>query len=347
MMLKALTTISACCILLVSLLSCGGKVNNSATEPTVAKDDFGPVVHTNNLKATTMVATPDNKFEKGKNVIYATAFLYAWDEIRQNSKGPLKIDEPATTDLGLVNSSTAHENTLLKGEYTSSYVQGIDGLVAEAYFKKLLPFKNKFSKSTTPLKFKGTNVANFEMSHYDDADIKKQLSILYYKDDGNFIIRLQPKEVEHEIILLMQPKYANTFSAIIAGANKLIAIGNKESGIAESRGLYTFNEGDYFCAPLIDFNVETNYTGIEGHKVFTNGRWFTMITAYQRTAFVLNEEGAKVESEAHIAADSAGKVVTKNLVFNKPFVVMLKRKNAPNPYFALLVDNAELLVPFK
>jgi hypothetical protein len=346
-MLRALTTISACCILLISLLSCGGEVNNSATAPTAEKDDFGPLVHTDNLKATTMVPSPDNKFEKGKNVIYATAFLYAWDEIRRNSKGPLKIDEPATTDLGLVNSSTAHENTLLKGEYTSSYVQGIDGLVAEAYFKKLLPFKDKFRKSTTHLKFKGTNVANFEMSHYDDEDIKKQLSILYYKDDGDFIIRLQPKDVEHEIILIMQPNYANTFSAIIAEVNKLIAKGNKESSVAENSSLYTFNYEDYFCMPVIDFNVETNYTGIEGRKVFTNGRWFTMMTASQRTALVLNEEGAKVESEAHIAADSAGKVVIKKLVFNKPFVVMLKRKNAPNPYFALLVDNAELLVPFK
>ena len=36
----------------------------------------------------------------------------------------------------------------------------------------------------------------------------------------------------------------------------------------------------------------------------------------------------------------------KNLVFDKPFLVMIQRTGASQPYFALWVANAELLVPF-
>ena len=32
-------------------------------------------------------------------------------------------------------------------------------------------------------------------------------------------------------------------------------------------------------------------------------------------------------------------------VFDKPFLIMLQRKDAEMPYFALWVDNTELLMP--
>ena len=37
----------------------------------------------------------------------------------------------------------------------------------------------------------------------------------------------------------------------------------------------------------------------------------------------------------------------QNLVFDEPFLVMIQRTDASQPYFALWVGNAELLVPFQ
>jgi len=34
------------------------------------------------------------------------------------------------------------------------------------------------------------------------------------------------------------------------------------------------------------------------------------------------------------------------MIFDKPFLVVLRREGAKAPYFALWVDNAELLVPY-
>ena len=37
----------------------------------------------------------------------------------------------------------------------------------------------------------------------------------------------------------------------------------------------------------------------------------------------------------------------RQLVFDKPFLILLQRGDAQQPYFALWVDNAELLTPWK
>jgi hypothetical protein len=44
------------------------------------------------------------------------------------------------------------------------------------------------------------------------------------------------------------------------------------------------------------------------------------------------------------AIDVSG-LTERNLVFDKPFLILLKRREAKRPYFALWVGNAELLVP--
>ena len=68
----------------------------------------------------------------------------------------------------------------------------------------------------------------------------------------------------------------------------------------------------------------------------------------QRTAFVLNEKGAEVESETIMAVtDSTSAVMErpqpKNLIFDKPFLILLKRTDSKNPYFAMFVANNELM----
>jgi hypothetical protein len=35
----------------------------------------------------------------------------------------------------------------------------------------------------------------------------------------------------------------------------------------------------------------------------------------------------------------------RHLIFNKPFLILMKRADAPQPYFAMWVGNASLLVP--
>lgn len=69
--------------------------------------------------------------------------------------------------------------------------------------------------------------------------------------------------------------------------------------------------------------------------------------AWQRTAFILDEVGAEVESEALIYTFEeivAEKPQPKRLNFDKPFTLFLTKVNSVNPYFGMWVADAELMI---
>ena len=65
--------------------------------------------------------------------------------------------------------------------------------------------------------------------------------------------------------------------------------------------------------------------------------------------FQLNEKGAILKSEAVTVYATMAMAPTPHheLIFDKPFLILLKEKDSPRPYFALWVGNSTLLVPDK
>jgi hypothetical protein len=73
------------------------------------------------------------------------------------------------------------------------------------------------------------------------------------------------------------------------------------------------------------------------------------VSALQTIKFEMNEKGVELKSEAHIAFGGGreGEPPRKHImIFHQPFLVLLERTGARMPYFALWVDNPELLVPW-
>ncbi len=102
--------------------------------------------------------------------------------------------------------------------------------------------------------------------------------------------------------------------------------------------------------PKFNFNIETNYSKLEGAYFNANNRIFQVEYAKQRTAFLLDESGAEIESEAEIEVTSEAieeeleKPKPKKMIFNIPFLILLKRTDAKNPYFGLWTTNSELMM---
>jgi len=67
--------------------------------------------------------------------------------------------------------------------------------------------------------------------------------------------------------------------------------------------------------------------------------------ALQNIRFRLDERGAILKSEAAMAACLPNE--PRQFIFDKPFLILLERHDAAQPYFALWVDNPELLAPFQ
>ena len=61
----------------------------------------------------------------------------------------------------------------------------------------------------------------------------------------------------------------------------------------------------------------------------------------------MNEKGVELRSEAHMTIACAAQeipVPKHKLIFDKPFLIVMERADAKMPYFALWVDNPEILV---
>jgi hypothetical protein len=64
--------------------------------------------------------------------------------------------------------------------------------------------------------------------------------------------------------------------------------------------------------------------------------------AMQTVEFKLDRSGAELQSESSIAVTSA----PRHYVFDRPFLIYMKRRGAEKPFFIMWVDNGELLSPF-
>ncbi|MBL7744969.1 MAG: hypothetical protein JNN00_15960 [Chitinophagaceae bacterium] len=327
----------------LALTSC--KFGNKKSEPVWS--DLPKVTNLDNLKQTDFVITLENPISENKNIIYAPAFLYAWDKIKEQLKFPILVDSTNSTDFNLLNKSTSHQSSLTDKEYsvTAEIVGGT--IIAKAFFNKTLPFETKLQVFDEPINFDTTKVSAFGMYYYNE-DAIKFTQILYYKDDNNFILKLAPKDNQHEIILVKGLDKYQTLRDAIKLTNDLLAQGKKEQTNSKLLWKYQIVHEDIFAIPAIKFNIKTNYKNIEGQGFSTgDNKKHSVEVAYQRTGFILNENGAVVESEAVAIADSASAepIIThpKKMIFDRPFLIIIKQADKTNPYFVMKVANAELL----
>lgn len=326
-------------ILVAVLCGCAGKDQNSWSE-------LPAVTQLAHLKQTDFVITMADPAENKKNIIYAPAFMMAWEKLKQQLKSEVVVRDNNSAQFKSMNSGKQHLNTLNDDEYTID--TEIDGaqITVRAFFNKTLPFTTKLHTSDSLLRFSGTTVSSFGMLSYD-ADIAGMATILYYENDDHFILRLSPQDSNHEIILA---KGVGGFERLEEAARVVardIDLGKRQAAAAKNAWKYHLAEEDVFAIPVLKFNIETEYQSITGEKFVTRDQKpHHIIQAYQRTGFILNENGAVVESEAAVSADSgsAAPPRPKLLLFDQPFLVMIKRVDASNPYFAMWVANTELMI---
>lgn len=338
----------AICLLLISLVFITCQQHSTKKAPLWS--ELPEETNLDNLPQTDFAPTLGSPILPHKNIIYAPAFLYAWDKIKEALNSTVVLNDSNSKEFKILTQTTSHEHSLQNDEYSVN-VKVEDGMIAaRAFFNKTLPFEVKLHKLEKPIRFGNTNVASFGMHTYDEM-IVSRCKILYYKDDDHFILKIRPKEAEQVILFAKGLDEVDHLKAACKQINELIAIG-KEEAIKERTGWkYNLLEDDTFAIPVIHFNISTHYKQFEGESITTTDHktWF-IEEAIQRTGFILNESGAVVESEAVVAvADSASATgflpVTfpKRMILDKPFYILIKREETPNPYFVMKVENAELL----
>jgi hypothetical protein len=309
--------------LLILISSCKSKLEDESI--------FPKVKNVTDLEKTDFVPTLESSFNTQINVIYGATLPFAWNEIKAQIGTPLK--DFTSIELEELNGTKSFINVLKEDEYETSVKVNGNEIRAMAYFRKSLPFEESLTKFEESLKFGKSEVESF--GFWGNCSFAR---INYFNNENDFSISLFPEDKAHEIILIMNQESENGLSDFTEYLQVLYQ--------EENENVY-FNDIDKVEIPIIEFNLEKIFGQIIGSKFSSEMTEYKVTEAYQRNAFVLNENGAEVESEAVFAVEETAVEMTrpkpKMMIFNKPFVLLLKRKDAKNPYFGVHIGNDVLL----
>ncbi len=89
------------------------------------------------------------------------------------------------------------------------------------------------------------------------------------------------------------------------------------------------------------WRIDHRFRELIGKFITNAGSAMPIVEALQTIEFRLDRSGAAVESESLVTASA----IPRFLVFDRPFLVYMQRRDADWPFFVMWVDNAELLMP--
>lgn len=299
------------------------------------------------------------------NYVWGGAMNLAWNELNENIlhvKLKLKTDDKVALEMvDKLNSSPFTKNDLDEKSYyvKSGFGQETVDLInkesrqkfPDKTFKDLKMNLNpediisyayllKQVEYLTP--FKEKNVS-FEKEHVkgfyaNDHRQRDNLTILKYWDDDRFIIGLKLKDDGDELFL------AKGFDV-----NKPEKVVN-EINESNSAHLPLIGHGDMFEMPNLHLQHQRDYVELI-HKHLANKGFenYFLAQMFENIKFDMDHRGARVENEAVIVGPMAAPQMPKirKFILDKPFWVVMKRKDSQHPYFLLGVKNTELMEKVK
>ena len=325
------------------------------------------IVKSTELKRTIITPHMDCPMQEGKNVLYCATFQLAWDEMKALAGGNVKLDKP--WDMAdRLNSGGPSKTDLPAGSYVAMAGFGKDGIVdkiqaelektfrqgkdpclesakhdliflAYAFLARDLPFKHPFGPLKKPLSFgvgkEPVQAFGFDaqaLSEKAEADLFRQVQVYGYADakDAEYVVTLQPAQEGEEILL-----------AHVAPRKTLLETVQAALAIRKASKGETIDWEGSLKVPLLDFDIRHDFQDLVGKITNIPGlRASPIDAAFQSVRLKLDEKGAVLHSRAEIVvlADAP------NLDFSSAFLLLLRRKDSAQPYLALWVDNAEVLV---
>lgn len=213
--------------------------------------------------------------------------------------------------------------------------------VAYAYLFKNLVFGTAFKIER--FEFEGKRVEGFGYSREAGEALNAQVGIYDYQSPDDFIVKLQTTSPEDELILAKVAPGATLAETSASVLRRMAA------QPVENAGPLT-----YLDVPNLNFDLRRDFPELEGDtvpdpKAKIPGS-LVIKTVKQLVRFQLNKNGAVLKSEAVVMVTAAAlpmPLPTKPLVFDQPFLILLKQKDSAQPYFALWIGNPSLLMATK
>jgi hypothetical protein len=322
------------------------------------------------LNATRVVPELHVPIDGGTNLIWCAPFQLAWNgmmdwvgvdiRLAGNEPGcvpylnePLVAKEnldsatyvtaagPYTRDL--ISQMNADVQSLFgAGSFAPEPLPEADGqgrLAAFGYLRVNLPFQYAFQRTDEPLMFNGVPVAAFtvpfgEGSGTKEEYVRRQVHVYCPPEEDEFVVELLTRETDHHLVL-----------ARIAPEATLAETVAKVRGYLDTLPQEGLEPEQDLIVPLFNFDITRQYTELIGSPLAVENSAYSMVEkAEQNIRFQFDERGAILKSSARVVYFCAP---STPCIFDEPFLLMLRYKDSPQPYFAMWVDNAEILVKDK
>jgi hypothetical protein len=202
-------------------------------------------------------------------------------------------------------------------------------IVVFAYLYKKFLYPEPFGK--TSLSFEGKEVKGFNAGN---TQRKKNIRIINYISDDKFLLRIALNSQEDELFAGKGYSMADPTEVLDD-----IHFHKDEYG----NGLH---DRDYFSAPNLKLDFKRDF--LNGHVIHlksNDAKGWDLESMQEHIRFAMDEKGVEIENKAWIGAKDGekGKPLPKNLLLNKPYWVIMKRKDSPRPYFILGVRNTAMM----
>jgi hypothetical protein len=175
--------------------------------------------------------------------------------------------------------------------------------------------------------------------------VRQQVEILYYHEDRDVMDRgLQTKEFAIDLCRHSEPY--QVIAAVVEPKDSLSqTLDYIRSQIADSRQKVNYeqtsslDDTDVLRVPEMFWEIEHDFDELVGKFVANANPAMPIIKAKQGIKFKLDRCGAMLESQSTIMVAS----IPRYFIFNRPFLVYMKKRDCEQPFFVMWVDNAELL----
>jgi hypothetical protein len=323
---------------------------------------------------TVVVPTLDTPVPEGKNAIWSASFQLAWEEVKKNvTRGPVRLDGSGDAAARLNNARSVAGLVQPRDSYSAAgFIEdGIkdrinrelaerfpgvptpdlegaeNGAAAFAYLRATLRFTTPFPNLDEPLTFTGVDGAKKQVMGYGfsskarfgNKTARRQVTPLYSVYNpamgaNLFVLDLCGDTTPYQVLVANVPRRP-TLLAALTEIDELTVKGPKFG--RSLRGWSTL------LVPHMRFRVRHRFAELEG-KVIRNARSgeLNLRRAEQQIDFHLDERGAELETDARGEMPKG----EDDYLCTGPFVVLMRKRGEARPFFALLVENDELLEPW-
>ena len=279
------------------------------------------------------------------NNLWVGTLDLAWKDLeKQLGKDKIELENEELQIVNDLNSSNFSKEMLDSNDYTINVERTMtDGYKINATLNKELNFLEVFDNFSNDYNWKfGNNEENikfFGINNASSEDMNKNIEILFYNKISNnelksndFAIKLRTKEND-EIILYR--------------TDELKSFDEYYQDIKEKEQKYTgskeFSGDDELRVPYVRVNGQICYNELYG-KVIKDTNGLYLYDVIQNVNFSLNEKGCNLSSKATMVTEYMGiGEDTKYCYFQDTFIIFMKENKSNNPYFALKVDNTDIL----